>query len=105
MSEIGEKGINLSGGQKARIALARACYQKSDVVLLDDPLSAVDSIVAEHLFNECIVNFLQSTTRILVTHQVQFLPHCDRVIVLDDENGTIQNIGYRYLVPGTSASW
>ena len=90
---IGEKGINLSGGQKARVALARACYQKSDIFLLDDPLSAVDTIVAEHLFNQCVVNFLKSTTRILVTHQVQFLPQCDCVIILDDENGTVKHIG------------
>ncbi len=52
--EIGEKGINLSGGQKARVALARACYKDTDVVLLDDPLSAVDAHVGQALFDSCI---------------------------------------------------
>ena len=71
---VGEKGINLSGGQKARVALARACYQNCSLYLLDDPLSAVDTIVAEHLFDQCIAKLLKSTTRVLVTHQLQFLP-------------------------------
>lgn len=51
-TEIGEKGVNLSGGQKQRVALARACYSKADVVLMDDPLSAVDAHVGRHLFDE-----------------------------------------------------
>ena len=90
---VGEKGINLSGGQKAREALARACYQDSSLYLLDDPLSAVDTIVAEHLFDQCIAKLLKSTTRVLVTHQVQFLPRCDRVILLDDKDGSVKHIG------------
>jgi hypothetical protein len=53
-TEIGERGINLSGGQKARIALARAAYSRPAVALLDDPLSAVDPKVAKILFTECI---------------------------------------------------
>ena len=65
---------------------------KSDIFLLDDPLSAVDTIVAD-ICSITVVNFLKSTTRILVTHQVQFLPQCDRVIILDDENGTVKHIG------------
>lgn len=51
-TEIGEKGINLSGGQKHRVALARACYATADVYLLDDPLSAVDAHVGMHLFEK-----------------------------------------------------
>jgi len=53
-TEIGEKGINLSGGQKARVSLARAVYQDADVYLLDDPLSAVDVHVSKILFENCI---------------------------------------------------
>jgi len=81
-TEIGEKGINLSGGQRARVALARAVYARADVYLLDDPLSAVDAHVGSHLFKECVGGVLAKTTRVLVTHQLQFLPLADRVVVM-----------------------
>lgn len=84
MTEIGERGINLSGGQKARVALARAVYKNADLYLLDDPLSAVDAHVGQHIFNECIVGALAGKTRILVTHHVHLLPQCDLIIVLDE---------------------
>jgi ABC-type multidrug transport system ATPase subunit len=84
LTEIGEKGINLSGGQKARISLARAVYQDADVYLLDDPLSAVDVHVSKHLFEECIQGYLAHKTRILVTHQIQYLPLCDRTVYLEN---------------------
>ena len=81
-TEIGEKGVNLSGGQKHRVALARACYRHADIYLLDDPLSAVDSHVGRHLFEKCICGFLDGKTRILVSHQLQFLPQADQIIVM-----------------------
>jgi ABC-type multidrug transport system fused ATPase/permease subunit len=81
---IGERGINLSGGQKTRVGLARACYSKSDIVLLDSPLAAVDSHVADHIFNKCIKRFLKGRTRIFVTNQIQRLKHADKVLVLKD---------------------
>ena len=65
---IGEKGINISGGQKARISLARACYSNADIYLLDDPLSAVDPEVANKIFHECIEGYLKNKLRVLVTH-------------------------------------
>ena len=65
---IGERGINISGGQKARISLARAVYSNSDIYLLDDPLSAVDPEVANKIFNDCIKHFLKDKLRVLVTH-------------------------------------
>ena len=61
-SEIGEKGINLSGGQRSRVALARACYADADVYLLDDPLSAVDAHVGRHLFDSCMCDLLAGKT-------------------------------------------
>eukprot|EP00937_MAST-01D_sp_MAST-1D-sp2_P002959 g2959.t1 len=80
---IGERGINLSGGQRARVALARAAYARPDIVLLDDPLSAVDAHVARHLMDRCICDGpLRSATRVLVTHQTQFLDRADAVLVL-----------------------
>jgi len=85
--EIGEKGINLSGGQKARVALARACYSSKALVLLDDPLSAVDAHVAQHLVDRCIAppaSGLSGRTRVLVTHHASVLPRCDVVIVMRD---------------------
>ncbi len=70
-TEIGERGINLSGGQRQRISLARCVYKMSNVVLLDDPLSAVDQKVGRHIFEECIKKFLSKKTVIFVTHQLQ----------------------------------
>jgi len=70
-TEIGERGINLSGGQRQRISLARCVYKLADVVLLDDPLSAVDQKVGKHIFNQCIKKFLNDKTVLFVTHQLQ----------------------------------
>ncbi|KAI8611779.1 P-loop containing nucleoside triphosphate hydrolase protein [Chytriomyces sp. MP71] len=80
---IGERGVTLSGGQRARLALARAVYSDADVYLMDDPLSAVDTKVGRHLFEQCINGFLKSKTRILVTHQLQFARLCDMVLVME----------------------
>ncbi|XP_078036751.1 multidrug-Resistance like Protein 1 isoform X5 [Augochlora pura] len=98
-TEIGEKGINLSGGQKQRVALARAVYNDSDVYFLDDPLSAVDSHVGKHIFENVIGNsgLLKKKTRILVTHGITFLPEVDNIIVLKD--GEITEVGsYKQLL-------
>ncbi|KAF8984488.1 P-loop containing nucleoside triphosphate hydrolase protein [Cyathus striatus] len=73
-TEIGEKGINLSGGQKARVSLARAAYSSADIVLLDDPLSAVDSHVGNAIVENCFLTGpLANRTRILVTHALHVL--------------------------------
>ncbi|XP_036142954.1 multidrug resistance-associated protein 4 isoform X2 [Monomorium pharaonis] len=83
MTIVGDRGVSLSGGQRARINLARAVYRQADLYLLDDPLSAVDTHVARHLYSECITNYLHGKTRILVTHQLQFLKRADHIVVLD----------------------
>ncbi|KAF8409706.1 hypothetical protein HHK36_005785 [Tetracentron sinense] len=81
---IGERGINLSGGQKQRIQIARALYQDADIYLFDDPFSAVDAHTGTHLFKECILGLLGSKTVIYVTHQVEFLPSADLILVMKD---------------------
>jgi len=83
-SEIGEKGTNMSGGQKARLALARAVYSDADIYLLDDPLSAVDSKVAKRLYNWAINGLLKEKTVLLATHQVHFIKNLKSIIVMDD---------------------
>ncbi|PSN41132.1 Multidrug resistance-associated protein 4 [Blattella germanica] len=88
---VGERGVSLSGGQRARINLARAVYRSADVYLLDDPLSAVDTHVGKHLFEDCISSFLTNKTRILVTHQLQYLRDADHIVILN--NGKIENQG------------
>lgn len=98
-TEIGERGINLSGGQKARVSLARAFYSPNTrIMLLDDPLSAVDAHVGEQIFTNAITgNISKGITRVLVTHHVHLLDRCDSVIVL--EGGRIKNQGsYQQLI-------
>ncbi len=92
-TEIGEQGVNMSGGQKQRLNIARAIYSGGDVYMFDDPLSAVDSHVGEHIFEQCFVRYLASTTRILVTHKIDILPRCDYIVVLDDTGGRVKAQG------------
>ncbi|KAK6485739.1 multidrug resistance-associated protein 4-like isoform X1 [Huso huso] len=84
MTVIGDRGATLSGGQKARVNLARAVYQDTDIYLLDDPLSAVDAEVGRHLFEKCICGILRNKPRILVTHQLQYLQATDQILVLKE---------------------
>uniref|UniRef100_A0A3Q3GZE6 ABC-type glutathione-S-conjugate transporter n=1 Tax=Labrus bergylta TaxID=56723 RepID=A0A3Q3GZE6_9LABR len=101
-TEIGEKGLNLSGGQKQRVSLARAVYRKADVYLLDDPLSAVDAHVGQHIFDKVVgpKGVLRDKTRILVTHGMSFLPQADHILVLVDgeitESGSYQELLSRH---------
>lgn len=83
LTEIGEKGINLSGGQKARVSLARAVYADRDIILMDDPISALDANTKRKIFDEVFCNELKDKTRILVTHAVDFLDRVDRIIIMD----------------------
>lgn len=96
MTIVGEKGVSLSGGQKARVNLARAIYKKADIYLLDDPLSAVDTHVGKYLFKECIEGFLGDKIRILVTHQLQYLTSVRNLVLLNkgkvDAQGTYEDL-------------
>ncbi|CAH0699487.1 unnamed protein product [Spodoptera exigua] len=79
---VGERGASLSGGQRARISLARCVYQNADVYLLDDPLAAVDAKVAQAIYEDCIRNFLRDKATVLVTHHVQYAKHAHNVCVM-----------------------
>lgn len=84
LTVIGDRGATLSGGQKARVNLARAVYQDADIYLLDDPLSAVDAEVGKHLFQLCICQTLHEKITILVTHQLQYLKAASHILILKD---------------------
>ncbi|XP_077450515.1 ATP-binding cassette sub-family C member 9 isoform X2 [Stigmatopora argus] len=97
-TEIGERGINLSGGQRQRICVARALYQNTNVVFLDDPFSALDIHLSDHLMQDGILKFLQDDKRtvVLVTHKLQYLIHADWIIAMKDgsvlREGTLKDI-------------
>uniref|UniRef100_A0A8C6W3M4 ATP-binding cassette, sub-family C member 9 n=1 Tax=Nannospalax galili TaxID=1026970 RepID=A0A8C6W3M4_NANGA len=97
-TEIGERGINLSGGQRQRICVARALYQNTNIVFLDDPFSALDIHLSDHLMQEGILKFLKEDKRtlVLVTHKLQYLTHADWIIAMKDgsvlREGTLKDI-------------
>uniref|UniRef100_A0A669QYM7 ATP binding cassette subfamily C member 8 n=1 Tax=Phasianus colchicus TaxID=9054 RepID=A0A669QYM7_PHACC len=97
-TQIGERGINLSGGQRQRISVARALYQQTNVVFLDDPFSALDIHLSDHLMQEGILKMLREDKRtvVLVTHKLQYLPHADWIIAMKDgyiqREGTLKDI-------------
>ncbi|XP_029296884.1 multidrug resistance-associated protein 5 [Cottoperca gobio] len=92
MTEIGERGSNLSGGQRQRVSVARALYSERPILLMDDPLSAVDACVGSHVFHKAIKGAGKGKTVLFVTHQLQYLSECDKVILMKDgqiaEHGT-----------------
>ena len=93
---VGERGAVLSGGQRARVSLARAVYMDADLYLLDDPLSAVDMKVSQYIFQKCIKGLLSNKIRVLTSHQEQHMKEADRVIVLSKgrvlANGTFSEV-------------
>lgn len=92
-TEIGEKGINLSGGQKQRVSLARAVYSNAEIYFMDDPLSAVDSHVGKHIFENVLgpQGLLKNKTRVLVTHGITYLKNVDKIVVLKE--GAVSEVG------------
>ncbi|XP_050315625.1 probable multidrug resistance-associated protein lethal(2)03659 isoform X2 [Anthonomus grandis grandis] len=95
-TSVGDRGVSLSGGQRARINLARAIYKAIDIYLLDDPLSAVDAHVGKQIFQKCIQGFLKDKCVVLVTHQLQYLKGAKKIYLLDDgkliASGTYETI-------------
>ncbi|KAI0012833.1 ATP-binding cassette transporter protein YOR1-like protein [Xylariaceae sp. FL0662B] len=110
-TEIGERGITISGGQKQRLNIARAIYFNADIVLMDDPLSAVDAHVGRHIMDNAILGLLKDKCRILATHQLWVLNRCDRIIWMDGgkihaidtfDNLMANNAGFRTLMETTA---
>lgn len=100
---VGERGKTLSGGQKARINLARCIYKEADIYLLDDPLSAVDANVGKQLYENCIKGFLKGKICVLNTHQLQYLTNADAICIMKDgqiqvqgDYETLQSSGYDF---------
>ncbi|KAG0215881.1 hypothetical protein BGX33_000740 [Mortierella sp. NVP41] len=95
-TEIGERGVNLSGGQKARLSLARSVYYNAEMVIMDDPLSAVDSHVGKRLWEDCVLHELGNKTRVIATHQLHVLPDVDYVVCMRHgriaEQGTFREL-------------
>ncbi|XP_044750491.1 ATP-binding cassette sub-family C member 4-like [Coccinella septempunctata] len=93
---VGSRGVALSGGQRARINLARAVYREADIYLLDDILSALDTKVGKYIFEECVLKFLEGKTRVLVTHQLHYLMNVEHIVILEkgyvEEQGTFTDI-------------
>lgn len=90
-TQIGERGVSLSGGQRARVNLARAVYCDADIFLLDDPLCNLDNKVGEQIFQMCICGFLKEQLRVLVTHHPSFLERADCVVIV--QNGQVDATG------------
>ena len=84
LTEIGEKGVNLSGGQKVRVSLARTVYSNPDIYLFDDPISALDANIGKKIMKELIIDYLKGKTRVIVTHALQYLKYMDRIIYMKD---------------------
>ncbi|KAJ1561399.1 hypothetical protein HK096_004870, partial [Nowakowskiella sp. JEL0078] len=115
-TEIAERGANLSGGQRQRTSLARAIYHDCDIVLLDDPISAVDQNVGRHIFEECFMKYLKNKTVIVALHQLQYLPQLDHIVVLCNgkidmqgsymelmQNQSFANLINRHVASGTQS--
>ncbi|TMW67965.1 hypothetical protein Poli38472_007637 [Pythium oligandrum] len=92
MTEIGERGINLSGGQKARVALARACYSDASIFILDSPLSAVDAIVQNEIYNKCLLGLLRHKTIILITHNPEIIAseYITHAVTIDERGKLVE---------------
>ncbi|GIM04284.1 hypothetical protein Vretimale_8859, partial [Volvox reticuliferus] len=83
-SKAGIRGVNFSGGQRQRVNLARCAYADADLVLLDNALSAVDHHTAHHIFDAAIKGLFADKAVVLVTHQIEFMPQCDAVAIMDE---------------------
>ena len=105
LTTIGERGVVLSGGQKARVCMARALYSDADIYLLDDPLSSVDALVGSHIFEKYICNALRNKFCIFVTHQPSYLKHADHIVVMSEgsigcQGSYLEIVNMKNVIPG-----
>ena len=105
MTGIGEHGVRLNGGQRARVALARALYANADIYLLDDPLSAIDAKVGRYIFEKCILGALGDKTRLMVTHTLQLLEGADRVVLMKEGSVITEGSYENLLKEGHKLQW
>jgi ABC-type bacteriocin/lantibiotic exporter with double-glycine peptidase domain len=102
LQELGERGVNLSGGQKIRISLARAVYTDRDIILMDDPISALDRGVLKSIFEDLLLQELKHKTRIMATHSIEYLHLFDKIILLHQgkiiEIGTYEQVRYSHII-------
>ena len=95
-SMLGDKGINLSGGQKMRLSIARSLYADKDIVLMDDPISALDVGVGKFIMEECILKYLKGKTRVISTHAISYLRYFDYIYIID-EGKIVESGDYDYI--------
>ena len=105
LTTVGERGVVLSGGQKARVSMARALYSNADIYLLDDPLSSVDALVGRHIFEKYICNALRDRLCLFVTHQPCYLKHADHIVVMSEgsisyQGGYLEIVDMKNVIPG-----
>ena len=105
LTTIGERGVVLSGGQKARVSMARALYSNADIYLLDDPLSSVDAIVGRQIFEKYICNALRDRLCLLVMHQPCYLKHADHIVVMSEgsigcQGSYLEIVNMKNVIPG-----
>ena len=105
LTTIGERGVVLSGGQKARVSMARALYSNADIYLLDDPLSSVDALVGRHIFEKYICNALRDRLCLFVTHQPCYLKHADHIVVMSEgsigcQGSYLDIVNMKNVIPG-----
>ena len=83
MTQVSDNGDNLSGGQKARINIARAVYNDADIYILDDPISSVDPIVFNKIYNDVLLDYLKDKTRIVFQNNQNFIQHMEHIYFLE----------------------
>ncbi|XP_078352394.1 ATP-binding cassette sub-family C member 4-like [Oculina patagonica] len=97
MTLVGERGIVLSGGQRTRVGLARALYSDAEIYLFDDPFSALDTKVGDHIFKSCLMGLLGDKTRLVTTHNLKILRDAENIVLMK-EGSSLEKVDFKALV-------